>query len=93
MNDSMSLGLALSAMQPHDGRRYDGLALRSALPDAPTLPHRPALGDRLRGLLRRRPITDVVVVHTGDRDLGFHVTRDGTDITVVPTVFRNPRDA
>lgn len=93
MNDSMGLGFALAAMQPHDGHRYDGLPLRSALPDAPTVPHRPTLRERLRALLRPTPVRDLVVVHTGDRDLAFQVTRDAGCTTVVPTVLRGPRDA
>jgi hypothetical protein len=48
MDNTPRIIAALAAMRPDDGKRYEGTLMLSALPNAPTVEHRPRLAARLR---------------------------------------------
>jgi len=58
MDHTAAIGAALFAMRPHDGRRYEGCLMLSALPQAPTTSHRPTFRERLRRQTRRGTASD-----------------------------------
>lgn len=49
MTDLAGIGAALAAMHSNDEHRYDGLLIRSALPDAPMVT-RLSVFERIRGV-------------------------------------------
>ncbi|GAA3729575.1 hypothetical protein GCM10022225_08840 [Plantactinospora mayteni] len=53
MDNLAGIGAALAAMRPDDGRRYEGCLMLSALPQAPTIPHRRTFAERFRRLTHR----------------------------------------
>lgn len=53
MDNIAGIGAALAAMRPDDGQRYQGCLMLSALPQSPTISHKPTFAERILRLLRR----------------------------------------